>query len=203
MQRRGHRCRVRRARPPPCPGHLGHRSACADIDDDRVARLNKGEIPILEDGLPELVAEGLASRRLRFVVGAAERGPRRPSSCSSACRPRRATTARPTSRSSRRSRARSRRCCARARWSINKSTMPVGSTRLVAARSSAEAGAAERRRRRVEPRVPPRGHRGPRLPPAEPRRDRLRRPRGRGARQRALPRACTRRSSSPTPRRPR
>ncbi len=43
----------------------------ADLDSDRVARLNKGDIPILEEGMPKLVADGLASRRLRFVVGAA------------------------------------------------------------------------------------------------------------------------------------
>jgi UDPglucose 6-dehydrogenase len=53
-----------------CLAHLGHDVVCADIDADRVDRLNKGEVPILEDGLPELLAEGLASRRLRFVVGA-------------------------------------------------------------------------------------------------------------------------------------
>jgi UDPglucose 6-dehydrogenase len=53
-----------------CLAHLGHDVVCADIDVDRVDRLNKGEVPILEDGLPELLAEGLASRRLRFVIGA-------------------------------------------------------------------------------------------------------------------------------------
>jgi UDPglucose 6-dehydrogenase len=53
-----------------CLAHLGHDVVCADIDADRVDRLNKGEVPILEDGLPELLAEGLASRRLRFVLGA-------------------------------------------------------------------------------------------------------------------------------------
>jgi UDPglucose 6-dehydrogenase len=53
-----------------CLAHLGHDVICADIDADRVDRLNKGEVPILEDGLPELLAEGLASRRLRFVLGA-------------------------------------------------------------------------------------------------------------------------------------
>jgi UDPglucose 6-dehydrogenase len=53
-----------------CLAHLGHDVVCADIDVDRVDRLNKGEVPILEDGLPELLAEGLASRRLRFVLGA-------------------------------------------------------------------------------------------------------------------------------------
>lgn len=53
-----------------CFAHLGHDVVCADLDVERIARLNKGEVPILEDGLPELVAEGLASRRLRFVLGA-------------------------------------------------------------------------------------------------------------------------------------
>lgn len=53
-----------------CFARLGHDVTCADIDPDLVARLEKGEIPILEEGLPGLVAEGLAVRRLRFVVGA-------------------------------------------------------------------------------------------------------------------------------------
>lgn len=55
-----------------CFARLGHSVRCADIDRDRVARLAKGEIPILEDGMPGLVAEGLAVRRLEFVVGAAD-----------------------------------------------------------------------------------------------------------------------------------
>ncbi len=53
-----------------CLAHMGHDVVAADLDPDRVARLNKGDVPILEEGLPRLVAEGLASRRLRFVVGA-------------------------------------------------------------------------------------------------------------------------------------
>ncbi|MDQ1509987.1 MAG: UDPglucose 6-dehydrogenase, partial [Actinomycetota bacterium] len=53
-----------------CLAHLGHEVVCADIDAERVERLRKGEVPILEDGLPALVAEGLASKRLSFVVGA-------------------------------------------------------------------------------------------------------------------------------------
>jgi UDPglucose 6-dehydrogenase len=52
--------------------HLGHTVVCADLDADKVARLAKGEVPILEEGLDELVAHGLASERLRFVVGTAE-----------------------------------------------------------------------------------------------------------------------------------
>jgi UDPglucose 6-dehydrogenase len=54
-----------------CFARLGHHVRCADIDADRVARLTKGEIPILEEGMPALVAEGVATQRLRFVVGAA------------------------------------------------------------------------------------------------------------------------------------
>jgi nucleotide sugar dehydrogenase len=55
-----------------CLARLGHDAVCGDVDREKVARLSKGEVPILEEGLPALVAEGLASRRLRFVVGAAE-----------------------------------------------------------------------------------------------------------------------------------
>jgi UDPglucose 6-dehydrogenase len=54
-----------------CLAHLGHEVVCADIDADRVSRLRKGEVPILEDGLAALITEGLASQRLAFVVGAA------------------------------------------------------------------------------------------------------------------------------------
>ena len=53
-----------------CLAHMGHRVTCADINVERVNSLLKGEVPILEDGLPELLSEGLTSRRLNFVVGA-------------------------------------------------------------------------------------------------------------------------------------
>ena len=53
-----------------CFAHLGHDVVCADVDGARVRRLEKGDVPILEAGLSELVAEGLDSGRLRFVVGA-------------------------------------------------------------------------------------------------------------------------------------
>ena len=52
--------------------HIGHEVVCADIDAEKIARLNAGEVPILEPGLDELVAAGVAEGRLRFVVGAAE-----------------------------------------------------------------------------------------------------------------------------------
>ncbi|MFZ4585534.1 MAG: UDP-glucose dehydrogenase family protein [Acidimicrobiia bacterium] len=51
--------------------HLGHQVLCADVDAERVRLLQKGEPPILEERLPELLDSGLESRRLQFVVGAA------------------------------------------------------------------------------------------------------------------------------------
>ena len=54
-----------------CFAHLGHDVVCADIDEDKVAALSRGEVPILEPRLDELVREGLSAGRLEFVVGAA------------------------------------------------------------------------------------------------------------------------------------
>ena len=55
-----------------CLAHLGHTVVCADIDADKIAKLRDGIIPIVELGLTELVAEGMASGRLSFVVGSVE-----------------------------------------------------------------------------------------------------------------------------------
>ena len=57
--------------------HLGHDVCCADILPEKVAALSRGEIPIVEDGLEQLVREGLACGRLTFVVGAAKAVPGR------------------------------------------------------------------------------------------------------------------------------
>jgi UDPglucose 6-dehydrogenase len=54
-----------------CFSKLGHDVVCADIDEARVAALSKGEVPIVEAQLDTLVQEGLDEGRLRFVVGAA------------------------------------------------------------------------------------------------------------------------------------
>ncbi len=53
-----------------CLSHLGHDVVCADVDATKVDALNRGEIPILEAGLDELVQEGRTSGQLRFVLGA-------------------------------------------------------------------------------------------------------------------------------------
>jgi len=54
-----------------CFSHLGHDVICADIDETKVARLKAGDIPIVEKGLDRLVNEGIRSGKLSFVVGAA------------------------------------------------------------------------------------------------------------------------------------
>jgi UDPglucose 6-dehydrogenase len=55
-----------------CFAHLGHEVVCADVDERKVAMLGRGEVPILEAGLDNLVREGLDGGRLSFVLGAAQ-----------------------------------------------------------------------------------------------------------------------------------
>ncbi len=50
--------------------HLGHRVTCGDADPAKVAMLQRGEVPIVEEHLEELVREGQAAGNLRFVQGA-------------------------------------------------------------------------------------------------------------------------------------
>ncbi len=54
-----------------CLSHMGHDVVCVDVVPEKVDALNRGEIPILEAGLDELVQEGRRSGQLRFVLGAA------------------------------------------------------------------------------------------------------------------------------------
>ena len=55
-----------------CFAHMGHHVICADVVPEKVERLSRGDVPILEAGLPELVREGIDGGRLSFVLGAAE-----------------------------------------------------------------------------------------------------------------------------------
>ena len=48
--------------------HSGNDVICADIDQEKIARLNEGAIPIHEPGLGPLVRENLAQGRLRFTT---------------------------------------------------------------------------------------------------------------------------------------
>ena len=53
-----------------CFAELGHDVLCADIDPAKVDMLQKGEIPIHEDGLESIVQENMKAGRLDFVLGA-------------------------------------------------------------------------------------------------------------------------------------
>jgi UDPglucose 6-dehydrogenase len=54
-----------------CFAHLGHRVFCVDVLQDKIDNLNKGILPIVETGLKELVAEGVTSGLLTFSTDAA------------------------------------------------------------------------------------------------------------------------------------
>jgi len=53
-----------------CFAELGHDVVCADIDADKIEMLQRGEIPIHEDGLQAIVQENMKAGRLEFVLGA-------------------------------------------------------------------------------------------------------------------------------------
>jgi UDPglucose 6-dehydrogenase len=51
-----------------CFAHFGHQVTCADKDGDKIAALCRGEIPIFEPGLDELVASNVKAGRLDFAT---------------------------------------------------------------------------------------------------------------------------------------
>ena len=51
-----------------CFADFGHFVTCVDLDQRKIDALNKGDIPIFEPGLQELVAENAAAGRLSFTV---------------------------------------------------------------------------------------------------------------------------------------
>ena len=55
-----------------CFAKLGHEVVCSDIDAGKIERLTRGEIPIYEAGLEEIVNEGIESGRLTFSLGSAD-----------------------------------------------------------------------------------------------------------------------------------
>jgi UDPglucose 6-dehydrogenase len=57
-----------------CMAVLGFEVLGVDIDADKVKRLNEGEVPFFEPGLPELLSKALESGRLRFTTSYAEAG---------------------------------------------------------------------------------------------------------------------------------
>jgi len=53
-----------------CLAEVGHDVMCVDVDADKIARLQAGEIPIYEPGLEPLVQQNQAAGRLRFTTDA-------------------------------------------------------------------------------------------------------------------------------------
>ncbi|MCW2309262.1 UDP-glucose dehydrogenase family protein [Rhodobium gokarnense] len=51
-----------------CFSEFGFDVTCVDVDEAKIARLEKGEIPIYEPGLDDLVARGVAAGRLDFTT---------------------------------------------------------------------------------------------------------------------------------------
>ncbi len=50
-----------------CMAYIGHRTTCVNKDEDRVAGLSAGRVPIYEPGLEELVARNAREGRLSFA----------------------------------------------------------------------------------------------------------------------------------------
>ena len=55
-----------------CFANMGNDVLCVDVDKTRVARLKRGEVPIVEPGLDHLMADGIKSGRLKFTDVPAE-----------------------------------------------------------------------------------------------------------------------------------
>ncbi|WP_394938924.1 UDP-glucose dehydrogenase family protein [uncultured Ilumatobacter sp.] len=53
-----------------CFAHMGHHVVCGDIDQRKVDLLNAGHIPIVEEGLEQVVTDARGLGRLEFVLGA-------------------------------------------------------------------------------------------------------------------------------------
>ncbi|WP_375500650.1 UDP-glucose dehydrogenase family protein [uncultured Jatrophihabitans sp.] len=51
---------------------LGHEVVGVDVDEAKIERLSKGEVPFFEPGLPELLSKHVASGALRFTTSTAE-----------------------------------------------------------------------------------------------------------------------------------
>ena len=54
-----------------CLADFGHDIVCIDKDPAKIEKLNRGEMPIFEPGLADLVARNVAAGRLSFTTNLA------------------------------------------------------------------------------------------------------------------------------------
>ena len=55
-----------------CMAEMGNHVVCYDIDEDKIARLNKGEVPIFEPGLDAYIERNVEAGRLEFTTDVAK-----------------------------------------------------------------------------------------------------------------------------------
>ncbi|WP_019422641.1 UDP-glucose 6-dehydrogenase TuaD [Paenibacillus sp. OSY-SE] len=55
-----------------CFAEIGHNVICCDVDDNKIAKLQRGEIPIYEPGLEDMVQSNVKSARLHFTTDIAQ-----------------------------------------------------------------------------------------------------------------------------------
>ena len=55
-----------------CFADSGHRVICVDIDEEKIRRLDRGEVPIFEPGLKEIVERNTKAERLTFTTDLAD-----------------------------------------------------------------------------------------------------------------------------------
>ena len=55
-----------------CLADVGHDVICMDVDENKIARLEAGEIPIFEPGLEPMVKANMSAGRLKFTTNAAK-----------------------------------------------------------------------------------------------------------------------------------